>query len=197
MDGRLFVAAAFALSCAGLAGCGGGDDETSIAGASSSKGPPKTATTVDCSAHVEGRGPIGAADVDDLVVGPVRFAALRTTTQTLVSGSAGGGRFVPIKAGVVVRAGAVVTVAIPGEERPYLRFGVPRRGPDYGRPVRFEACSEREPAWNYDGSGGPWTGFVAGFRVRAPRCSPIEVWVEGRERPFRELVAFGAGSCGA
>lgn len=192
----LHLAAAFAVVVAILAGCDGDPDETSTLTPSSRHGPPKAATTVECSAHVEGEEPIGAASVDDLVVGPVRFAALRNTARTLVS-SADRPRFVPIKAGVVVKAGAVVTVATPREERPYVRFGVPRHGADYGRPVRFEACPQREPAWNYDGSVGPWTGFVAGFQVRGPRCSPIEVWVSGRERPFRELVSFGPGSCRA
>lgn len=158
--------------------------------------PPRSATLVRCSAHVEGREPIGPPRQEDLVVGPMRFSALRKTGQMLGGRTGEGNRFVPIKAGVVVEAGSTVTVALPRSERDRVRFGAPRRGPDYGpRAVTFKACPHDQAAWNYNGPVGRWTGFVAGFLVRGPHCAPIEVWVEGREQPLRQLISFGEDSC--
>ena len=63
--------------------------------------------------------------------------------------------------------------------------------------VRFEACVENVRAFPgaYRGTVGKYTGFPFGFRLARRGCVPLEVWVEGRETPYRRLVPFGRRSC--
>ena len=71
-------------------------------------------------------------------------------------------------------------------------------GGTWVRSVRFEACAESVRAFPgaYRGTVGKYTGFPFGFRLaRRAACVPLEVWVDGRETPFRRLVPFGRRSC--
>jgi len=63
--------------------------------------------------------------------------------------------------------------------------------------VRFEACAESVRAFPgaYRGTVGKYTGFPFAFRLARRGCVPLEVWVEGRDAPFRRLVPFGRRSC--
>jgi hypothetical protein len=103
------------------------------------------------------------------VIGPMRFSALRKTGPMLGGRTGRGNRFVPVKAGVVVEAGSTVTVVLPRSERDRVRFGAPRRGPDYGpRPVMFKACPQNQAAWNYDGPAVAGPGSSPAFWCAGP-----------------------------
>ena len=70
-------------------------------------------------------------------------------------------------------------------------------GGKWVRSVRFEACAESVRAFPgaYRGTIGRYTGFPFAFRLARRGCVPLEVWVEGRDAPFRRLVPFGRRSC--
>jgi len=63
--------------------------------------------------------------------------------------------------------------------------------------IRFEACAENVRAFPgaYRGTVGTYTGFPFGLRLARRGCVPLEVWVDGRDAPFRRLVPFGRRSC--
>jgi hypothetical protein len=135
----------------------------------------------------------------DVVVGPIAFVGLaRVANPAAFRRLRAHGVYV-VKAGARVRANRVVTLVVPTayRTRASLSYAGNRlRSVADGVPaVRFEACPSNEPAFSYDGTVGPWTGFNGGFLVSRPLCLPVEVWVEGLRAPTRKLLSFGKGRC--
>ena len=100
-----------------------------------------------------------------------------------------------VKAPIVLPARTKVVLAVPPEATSLVAFQ--HRG-RFVSAVRFEACREREPAFPgaYRGTVGKYTGFPIGFALaRRSACIPLEVWVDGRDKPLRRLVPFGRRTC--
>ena len=101
-----------------------------------------------------------------------------------------------VKAPIVLPARTKVVLAVAPEGTGLVELlGA---GGTWVRWVRFEACAESVRAFPgaYRGTVGKYTGFPFGFRLaRRATCVPLEVWVDGRETPFRRLVPFGRRSC--
>jgi hypothetical protein len=112
----------------------------------------------------------------------------------------------PVKAIVVVRAGASVTLAVPEAERERLSllydFGPgPRRDfrlSDGTSSVRFNPCprsgAEYTGPGGYVHETGRETSFNGGFFVRDAHCAAIEVWIEGRATPIRRWLPLGVAN---
>ena len=102
-----------------------------------------------------------------------------------------------VKAPIVLPARARVVLAVPPEAAGLVELQAGRPPNTWVRSVRFEACAEGVRAFPgaYRGTVGKYTGFPFGFRVARRSCIPLEVWVDGREAPFRRLVPFGRRSC--
>lgn len=101
-----------------------------------------------------------------------------------------------VKAPIVLPARTKVVLAVPPEGVGLVELQ--SRGRDWVGSIRFEACAEGVRAFPgaYRGTVGKYTGFPFGFRLaRRAACVPLEVWVDGRETPFRRLVPFGRRSC--
>jgi hypothetical protein len=101
-----------------------------------------------------------------------------------------------VKAPIVLPARTKVVLAVAPEGVGLVEL-VGRAG-TWVTSARFEACAESVRAFPgaYRGTVGRYTGFPFGFRLaRRSACVPLEVWVDGREAPFRRLVPFGRRSC--
>ena len=155
--------------------------------------------TRDCSTRGEGPAPLTQlARPGDLQLGPVAFMGLGKLGDPGEFGRVASrmrGRYV-LKVPLAVRAGRVVNVSV----KPIGRIGVGlafvRRASHRGVPrVRFVACDRDEPAWSYNGTVGPVTGFPGGFSLSARGCVAIRVAVRGG-RAYSAVVPFGNGGCG-
>jgi hypothetical protein len=102
-----------------------------------------------------------------------------------------------VKAPIVLPARARVVLAVPPEAAALVELQAGRPPNTWVRSVRFEACAASVRAFPgaYRGTVGRYTGFLFGFRLARRLCIPLEVWLEGREAPFRRLVPFGRRSC--
>jgi hypothetical protein len=61
--------------------------------------------------------------------------------------------------------------------------------------VTFRACVADEPAFSTDGAVGAftfWSGFVL---ADAPACVPLDISVDGSERPRRVVLELGMRPC--
>ena len=142
----------------------------------------------------------GRARPDEVAVGPLRFAGLgRVASRGELNLDRTSGRY-GVKAGVLVPAGMRATLSIAARARDWAALdyaphlpGV-ARDPDGDPVVRFQACAAHEPAFSFDGTVGPVTGFPGGFVLTRPGCVPLEVRVAGRP-VARRVVSFGAGRC--
>ena len=152
------------------------------------------APVVGCAQRIEGGRPIGSSLPGDLQVGPISFTGLRfaasATRRELVPPA--GKRWRVWKAAPVVDAGARVTVAVAAADRSHLRIGWAGGS---GVAVTFAPCAPGTPAFSYRGSVGKRTAWAGGFLVDGPGCRSIEVWVQGRPRPLKRTISFGAGKC--
>jgi hypothetical protein len=104
---------------------------------------------------------------------------------------------------VLVRRGAVATVAVSETER---RYGALLYDPadwndlneyrigDGESAVTFKACKKEETT-PVGGSLNAMTQFNGAFVVAGVRCVPLEVLVRGQERTIPVTLSFGAGRC--
>jgi hypothetical protein len=100
-----------------------------------------------------------------------------------------------VKAPIVLPARQKVVLAVAEEGAGLVELAA---GGTWVRSVRFEACAESVRAFPraHRGTVGRYTGFPFGFRLaRRAACVSLEVWVDGRDTPFRRLVPFGRRSC--
>ena len=100
-----------------------------------------------------------------------------------------------VKAPIVLPARTKVVLAVAPEGAGLVELQ--GRAGAWVTSIRFEACAENVRAFPgaYRGTVGRYTGFPFGFRLARRGCVPLEVWVEGRDAPFRRLVPFGRRSC--
>jgi hypothetical protein len=144
-----------------------------------------------CNTRGEGRAPQKPPPGGGIRIGPLMlWPSLDTTSGPTIDPR---WRYVA-KAPVVLRARTKLILAVaPGAAR-LAAFQSNRHG--YVHAVRFEACRESQPAFAYDGTVGKLTGFPFAIGLtRKSACVPLEVWVDGRARPFRRVVAIGRRSC--
>jgi hypothetical protein len=131
----------------------------------------------------------------ELAVGPVVFvglSGLANDSEASYLSQDEEGYYEGAKVLVVVRGGAVATVAIPPSERPFVslhydpaKFKMLNRYlvSEGDSAVRFEACQDR------------WTQFNGRFIVAGGRCSAIDVTATPNEEPQRAVVSFANGAC--
>jgi hypothetical protein len=143
-----------------------------------------------CNTRGEGRAPQKPPPGGGIRIGPLMLWPSLGTTQRTIDPR---WRFA-VKAPVVLPAPATRILAVAPAAATRAAFQSNRRG--YVRAVRFEACRESEPAFAYDGTVGKLTGFPFAIGLtRKSACVPLEVWVDGRAKPFRRVVAIGRRSC--
>lgn len=145
----------------------------------------------DCRTRGESRSPQKQPPTPGVRVGPlVLWPSIRIRQRG--SGNGTEWPFV-LKAPVILPARAKVVLAIAPEAQSVAAFQ--HRG-TFVPAIRFVACRERVPAFAYAGTVGKLTGFpfAIGLMQRAA-CVPMEVWVDGREQPYRRLVPVGRPSC--
>jgi hypothetical protein len=145
-----------------------------------------------------GRPPDGAPLPGQVAVGPLRFAGLaRLAGRRALEVDRTGGVY-RVKAGVVLPAGVRATLSIGRRARGWASLDyAPRRPGERARThgaVRFSACADDQPAFSYDGSVGPFTGFSGGFVLQHPGCMPLEARVPGRP-VVRATIRFGVRRC--
>jgi hypothetical protein len=144
-----------------------------------------------CNTRGEGRSPQKPPPGGGIRIGPLMlWPSLDTTAGPTIDPR---WRYVA-KAPVVLRSRTKLILAVAPAAARRAAFQSNRRG--YVRAVRFEACRESEPAFAYEGTVGKLTGFPFAIGLtRKSACVPLEVWVDGRAKPFRRVVAIGRRSC--
>jgi len=154
-------------------------------------GRPTAYEVRGCNTRGEGRSPQKPPPGGGIRIGPLMlWPSLDAATGRTIDPY---WRFA-LKAPVVLPARKKVILAVAQQAATRAAFQSNRRG--YVRAVRFEACRESEPAFAYDGTVGKLTGFPFAIGVtRKSACVPLEVWVDGRAKPFRRVVAIGRRSC--
>jgi hypothetical protein len=153
---------------------------------------PAPEAVVGCAQRAEsGRGPLPPPPAGHVVVGPLAFRSLtRVTLRETVPPP--GEQFAVVKAGVLVEAGHVVTLAIAEPDRPYVRLQYSRNS---AVAVRFEPCARTKRAFSYDGVIGARTGWAGAFLVTGRRCVQIRAWVDELPRPLRRTIGIGRTRC--
>jgi hypothetical protein len=133
----------------------------------------------------------------ELSAGPVVFvglSGLADESGTSFMSLDEEGHYEGAKVLVVVRSGAVATVAIPPSERPFVSL--------HYDPARFKMLnrylvSEGDSAVTFQACPDTWTQFNGRFIVAGARCSAIEITTSPNEVPERMVVSFGNGKCAA
>jgi hypothetical protein len=149
----------------------------------------------DCSTRSEASFPAAFTDPRNLVVGPFVLVGAAYTPASTVR-QFGGNKFPAI-----VRAGHRVTAALSERTRRVagLGYGPLPQGvqlsPDDGHAaVTFIACGRRARSGS-TADGRPvsfWSGFVL---TRAPRCLPLDVWVDNEPSPRHTVLRMGVRRC--
>jgi len=154
-------------------------------------GRPTTYELRGCNTRGEGRAPQKPPPGGGIKIGPlILWPSLDRTEGPTIDPR---WRYVA-KAPVVLPARTKVILAVPPAAARRAAFQSNRHG--YVRAVRFEACRESQPAFAYDGTVGKLTGFPFAIGLtRRSACVPLEVWVDGRAKPFRRVVAIGRRFC--
>jgi hypothetical protein len=154
------------------------------------EGRPTAYELRGCNTRGEGRAPQKPPPGGGIRIGPLMLWPSLDTTQRTIAPR---WRFVA-KTPVVLPARTKLILAVAPAAATRAAFQSNRHG--YVRAVRFEACREDEPAFAYDGTVGKLTGFPFAIGLtRKSACIPFEVWVDGRAKPFRRVVAIGRRSC--
>jgi hypothetical protein len=104
------------------------------------------------------------------------------------------GHYEGAKVLVVVRSGAVATVAIPPSERPFVSL--------HYDPAKFKMLnrylvSEGDGAVTFEACTDRWTQFNGRFIVAGARCTGIDITTSPNQEPRRLVVSFGKGKCAA
>ena len=144
-----------------------------------------------CGSRGEGRSPQKPPPTPGVRIGPLVFwSSIRIERRG--SGNDTEWPFI-IKAPVILPARTKVVLAIPPEAQAVAGFQ--HRG-TFVAAIRFVACRERVPAFAYRGTVGKLTGFPFAIGLtRQSACVPMEVWVDGQEKPLRRVVPVGRPSC--
>lgn len=119
---------------------------------------------------------------NDLTVGAISWPGLKDWATADPKGFANG-KLGDYKVGALVKAGAVVTVAVaePNKDDAGLKYGQ-RWDYEPAQSVTFQGCKD------YD------TAYIGGFHVPNKRCIPFDI-SEGGKPPVRITVSFFAGPC--
>lgn len=117
----------------------------------------------------------------DVTAGALSWPGLAgwATADPAARGDGAGG----YKLGVVIKAGAVVTVTVPDSHRDVA-------GLAYGQGSGYTATS----AVTFQGCAYADTAYIGGFHVEGRRCVPFDVSAPGQP-PVRVTVSFFAGPC--
>lgn len=145
----------------------------------------------DCRSRGEGRSPQKLPPTPGVRIGPlVLWPSIRIRQRG--SGNGTEWPFV-LKAPVILPARTKVVLAIAPEAQGVAAF---QHAGGFVSAIRFQACRERVPAFAYAGTVGKLTGFpfAIGLKPRSA-CVPMEVWVDGRDKPYRRLVPVGRPAC--
>ncbi|HEX6696399.1 MAG TPA: hypothetical protein VF080_06370 [Solirubrobacteraceae bacterium] len=144
-----------------------------------------------CATRSEAKFPKAFSDPRNVVVGPLVLIGAASTPASTVR------RFGGQKFPALVRAGHRVTVALSPRTRRVASLGYgplhvtgPLSVRDGHRVVTFIACG-RGVRSGSSADGQPvtfWSGFVL---TAAPRCVPLEVWVDDERTPRRVALAMG------
>jgi hypothetical protein len=179
---------------------------------------PPRALVRGCASRIDGRPPRRKSDT---VIGPLRFnmqgySPLRAWRRLVRDGQW-------LKSPARLRPGARVTLAVPPEQRSWMRLAYAhRRGGAAAVTLRAcrhlpsQAARRRECVWAEGVVGPPGsirrdytacrtgsTVFSGGFEIdygeapRQGRCAELLVWVQGGEEPRRvRLLRVEPGECG-
>jgi hypothetical protein len=160
-----------------------------------SSGSPPTGVVVDCSRRSEAQFPGAFSDPENLVVGPLVLVGASYTPASTVR------RFGGNKFGLLLKAGHTVTVRLgrEGEDFAGLAFAGLGNQPlpqgevrlrDTADAMTFVACEQNtQSGSSADGESVTfWSGFVL---TRAPRCLPLEVFVDDELSARRVGLALG------
>lgn len=145
----------------------------------------------DCRSRGEGRSPQKPPPTPGVRIGPLVFwPSIRIPQRATGNGTEW--PFI-LKAPVVLPARTKVVLAIAPEAQAVAGF---QHAGAFVSAIRFVACRERVPAFAYAGTVGKLTGFPFAIGLkRRSACVPMELWVDGREKPYRRLVPVGRPTC--
>jgi hypothetical protein len=208
VDCFALLALAVLLSLA-LAACtfGEGENVASAPAATTTAGAaPQRAFVRTCEMSVYGTLDAPAWGKHSIIAGPLVFYYADQYAEQPASlfapVPAQNGHYAGQKLLVLVRRGAVATVAVSETERRHAALlynpadwnnrNEYRIG-DGESAVTFKACKKGETA----PVGGPlaMTQFNGAFVVAGVRCLPLEVLVRGQEQTIPVTLSFGAGRC--
>jgi hypothetical protein len=178
---------------------------------------PRPAAVRGCRLRAEGQ-PLTPDSEKDTIVGPITLTGLPAIHRDYASSPETTGGMIGVRSITLVRAGAQVTLAVPPEQRRWMRLlywpGFRRRV----EPITLRACrsfdsrraQRRECGW---GGRQPWnpgnwacklpyTQFSGGVGLdfrnapRRGRCAELIVWAKGERRPLRrQLFRPKPGEC--
>ena len=161
------------------------------AAAQAATGERPHGAVASCATRSGAKFPAAFTDARNVVVGPLVLIGAASTPASTVR------RFGGQKFPALVRAGHRVTIALSSRTRRVASLGYgPLRatGPlsvrDGHRVVTFIAC-RRGVRSGSSADGQPvtfWSGFVL---TAAPRCVPLDVWVDDEPAPRRVALAMG------
>ena len=163
-------------------------------GAAAAEAPPADAVR-GCGSRGDSNRPQRLPSPPGVRIGPL---VIWPSVRTRVEPTGGTPWRFYAKAPIVLPARTKVVLAVPAEAVGAVELQSGRPPDTWVTSVRFEACAESVRAFPgaYRGTVGRYTGFPFGFRLaRRAVCIPLEVWVDGREAPFRRLVPFGRRAC--
>ena len=179
-----------------LAACGGsGAVPDRVSASAPERGVRPHGAVENCSTRSEASFPGAFSDPRNVVVGPLVLVGAAYTAPGTVR-QFGGDKFPAL-----VRAGHRVTVALSRRTRRVaglgygpLPEGVELRPRDGHRVVTFVACRRgRHSGSTADGEPVTfWSGFVL---TAAPRCVPLEVWVDDDRAPRHTALRMGVERC--
>ena len=191
-------AAAVALTLSACSLPGGDDTARRAAAPTPAKAAPRKpprGVVEDCATRSQASFPGAFTNPDNVVVGPLVLVGAASTPPETVR-EVGGNKFPAL-----VRAGHRVTVALPRRTRRVaglgygpLPEGVELKPRDGHRVVTFIACGRAERSGS-TADGTPvtfWSGFVL---TAAPRCVPLEVWVDDEPSPRHTALPMGVDHC--
>jgi hypothetical protein len=131
----------------------------------------------------------------ELAAGPVVFVGLSgwaDESENNFLPKDAEGHYAGAKVLVVVKGGAVATVAIPASERPFVSL---HYDPSKFKMLNLYLVSEGDTAVTFQACPDSWTQFNGRFIVAGARCSAIEITASPHEEPQRMVASFANGPC--